>query len=377
MALACLDHHPDPVPPTGRRGPRPLALHLGLARLARDAAEPQAVDPLQAFVRGLRAYWRHPYRRKAAGAPAIWRLGAVRLLDYGPESGLPLLAVPSLVNRAYILDLAPEFSLLGWLAGRGVRPLLLDWGDPGPEERRFTLSGYVAERLEPALDAVLSAVGRPPVVLGYCMGGLLALALAVRRPGAIAGLALLATPWDFHAGGLDPKRFERLARSALASADALGALPVELIQALFAGIDPLQVPRKLARFAELEPASSEAAAFVAVEDWLNDGVPLAAEVAHECLLGWYVENRPARGSWRIAGTPVWPDALNLPSLVAIPARDRIVPPESAAALAGALRDPTVLRLAGGHIGMLVGTGARHGLRAPLAVWLRQIAAMRK
>jgi polyhydroxyalkanoate synthase len=377
MVLVGVRRAPDPGPWPGRRGPRPLALHAGLALLARDAAEGEAVDPLAAFVRGLRAYWRHSYRREAVAAPIVWRSGAVRLLDYAPEGSLPLLAVPSLINRAYILDLDPECSLLGWLAGQGMRPLLLDWGEPGPEERRLTLSGYVVERLEPALDAVLSAAGRPPVLLGYCMGGLLALALAMRRPDAIAGLALLATPWDFHAGGPDPKRFERLARSALASADALGALPLELIQALFAGIDPLQVPRKLARFVELDPASRDATTFVAVEDWLNDGVPLAAEVARECLLGWYVENLPARGSWRVAGTPVRPEVLCLPCLVAIPSRDRIVPPESAAALARALRDPTVLRPAGGHIGMLVGRGARQGLRAPLAVWLRQIAAMRK
>ncbi len=31
------------------------------------------------------------------------------------------------------------------------------------------------------------------------MGGLLALALALRQPADIACLALLATPWDFHA----------------------------------------------------------------------------------------------------------------------------------------------------------------------------------
>jgi polyhydroxyalkanoate synthase len=74
---------------------------------------------------------------------------------------------------------------------------------------------------------------------------------------------------------------------------------------------------------------------------------------------------------------VRPDALNLPCLVAIPSRDRIVPPESAAALARALPDPTVLQPVGGHIAMLVGGGATRDLRAPLAVWLRQIAAVQK
>ena len=59
--------------------------------------------------------------------------------------------VPSLVNRAYVLDLAPGRSMLRWLAERGIRPVLLDWGWPGAAERSFTLTDYVAGRLERAL----------------------------------------------------------------------------------------------------------------------------------------------------------------------------------------------------------------------------------
>jgi polyhydroxyalkanoate synthase len=76
-----------------------------------------------------------------------------------------------------------------------------------------------------------------------------------------------------------------------------GELPVDVIQALFAGLDPLLVVRKFVKFAGLDPASPSAAQFVALEDWLNDGVPLAAEVTRECLRlvaaalgprGWHV-----------------------------------------------------------------------------------------
>ena len=34
------------------------------------------------------------------------------------------------------------------------------------------------------------------------------------------------------------------------------------------------------------------------EDWLNDGVPLAAAVARLCLGEWYGGNTTASGSWR-------------------------------------------------------------------------------
>ena len=58
-----------------------------------------------------------------------------------------------------------------------------------------------------ALDAALHLTGRRPVLLGYCMGGLVACALAQTRGDDLAGLALLATPWDFRAGaaGVPPQ----------------------------------------------------------------------------------------------------------------------------------------------------------------------------
>ena len=372
LAEPGLGGRPRCNPAPRRRGPRPLALHLALAAATRD---PPACLPTR-FLAGLQAYWRHPYRRRLAEPPTVWSEGSTRLLDYGPPGGAPLLAVPSLINRAYILDLAPARSLLRYLAGHGLRPLLVDWGVPGPRERRTTLDDYVTGRLTTALREAQRVGGAPPVLLGYCMGGLLATALAARQPHRVAGLALLATPWDFHADRLTPALRALLAAAADAGG-LLGGLPVELVQCLFACIDPLAVARKFARFGELAPDSPEALGFVAIEDWLNDGVPLGAAVAHECLLGWYGENRPARGRWQIGGQPVEPERIALPSLLAIPTRDRIVPPASAAALAARLPRASVLRPQGGHIGMVVGGDARQQLWTPLAAWLQRIAAMQK
>src|SRR5262249_58581239 len=69
--------------------------------------------------------------------------------------------------------------------------------------------------------------------------------------------------------------------------EALGELPVDVIQALFAALDPSLALRKFLGFAGLDPASDRARQFVALEDWLNDGVPLAAPVARECIGQWY------------------------------------------------------------------------------------------
>lgn len=398
--------------PMRRRGPRPLLLHLTLAMLRSNVslatslhsnpgwpsssaeairralqshdgagAFPEAVlrETLErdaALIEGIAAYRRHPWRREVDDPPVIWREGGSRLLDYGGPAGAAeggdgptLLVVPSLVNRSYILDLMPGAGMLRWLAGQGVRPVLLDWGWPDAE-RGFTLTDYIAGRLERAMAWLGTALG-PVVLAGYCMGGLLAVAAAQRRPELVRGLALLATPWDFHAP--DPER-ARAAADCLPllepAMEVLGYLPVDLLQALFALLDPWGVAGKYRAFARLDPDGARARMFVALEDWLNDGVPLAAPVARACLSEWYGANAAMRGTWRVAGAVVDPRAIDCPAFVAIPSRDRIVPPESARPLGALIPGATVHTPAAGHVGMVAGAAAQAALWQPLAAWLR-------
>jgi polyhydroxyalkanoate synthase subunit PhaC len=417
----------DAPGPLRRRGPRPLLLHLTLAMMrstvsraaslnwkhgwpnsneaiaaairnalaqglggefpggefraasqrASPAAFPGAVleETLRqdaALIEGIAAYRRHPWCRDMPDPPAVWQEGGSRLLDYGTQGGGEgpvVLFVPSLVNRAYVLDLAPGHSMLRWLAAHGVHPLLLDWGWPGEAERRFTMTDYVAGRMERAM-----AVAGPGAVLaGYCMGGTMAVAASQRRPDLVRALALLAAPWDFHAP--DPARAIQAAEMLPLLEPVLAfnhTLPVDLLQVLFAMLDPWGVAEKYRRFARLDPASERATLFVALEDWLNDGVPLAAPVARECLAGWYGANAPAHGEWRIAGLPVDPAALRLPTFVAAPGRDRIVPPESARPLAGLIEGAVLHEPAAGHIGMVAGGTAKHVLWRPFRDWLKTL-----
>ncbi|MBP2311226.1 alpha/beta fold hydrolase [Azospirillum soli] len=402
-----------------RLGPRPLALHLatviptllsssaGLphlrngslpwrAELKGRAAElralvgrtdadgfGKAVDrevrrQLDLFLTGLERYRHHPYRRDLPDPPVLWAEGATRVLDYGgPDlgggpggSGVPVLFVPSLVNRHYILDLSERKSLMRWLAGQGLRPFLVDWGTPGPLERRFTLTDYIAGRLERALLAVVEATGRPVPVVGYCMGGLLATALTLRRPKEVAALGLMATPWDFHAedAGL-ARRAASFFQPYGPLVEAWGEFPVDALQALFAQLDPMMALKKFSQFARMDPDSRAALSFVALEDWLNDGVPLVAAVARDTLAGWYGRNDTARGNWLVAGLSVDPARVTVPTLAMIPERDRIVPPSSAIALARTIPRAQMIRPALGHIGMVVSAGAETGIWRPLADWL--------
>jgi polyhydroxyalkanoate synthase subunit PhaC len=324
-----------------------------------------------AFLAGIEAYRRHPFRRREIKAPVLWREGSTRLLDYGGNAtGPAVLLVPSLINRFYVLDILPRHSLVRHLAGQGLRPIVIDWGAPGSEERDFSLTDYIANRLDTAFTVAARLAGAPMAILGYCMGGLLALALALRRQPQVRCLALLATPWDFHSESAERGRL--LARAAdrlLPLWESHGTVPVELIQALFFSLDPFSAERKFVRFAGLDPEGAEARSFVALEDWLNDGVPLAHGVARECVRAWYGDNDPGRGEWRVAGQRVDPKFLRVPALVVVPSRDRIVPPSSAKPLAAELADLTVMHPPLGHVGMMAAARAPDMLWKPIGEWL--------
>jgi polyhydroxyalkanoate synthase len=413
----------EPEPP--RLGPRPLPLHLAsamngwissraglpllrngssgwrpevvqsLAKLRAELAKnppaenPQTSEPDDRFARavdheihtrladfsaGVHAYRTHPYRRSLPDPSTIWSDGSSRLLDYGPPDGKPVLFVPSLINRAYILDLSERRSLLRWMAAEtGLRPLLLDWGTPGPAERRFSLTDYIAGRLDGALTRACTLASGPVSVVGYCMGGLLALALASRRASDISGLVLLATPWDFHAERM--AQAEALARMVEATGPLLessGELPVDIIQSMFTALDPFMVTRKFIGFSHMDPNSQAAHDFVALEDWLNDGVPLAGPVARECLTGWYGRNTPFRNEWEVNGVKIVPENITTPALVLVPQQDRIVPPGAALALAETLPNASHQTPQLGHIGMVAAKRAKTIVWKPVADWLHTV-----
>jgi polyhydroxyalkanoate synthase len=120
---------------------------------------------------GILAYRRHPFQRLKAPPNVVWSEGTTRLLLHGDGVGRPLLIVPSLINRYYVLDIIPGRSLLEYLDRAGFAPYVVDWGDPGELEREFTLTDYIAGRLEGALDVILERTGARPGLVGYCMGG--------------------------------------------------------------------------------------------------------------------------------------------------------------------------------------------------------------
>ena len=393
--------------------PRPLALHLTLAGtlagrataeasgLAPDlvsvldgsATEPlrgsetsnteqgtavalEAISRLQRMFQGIDAYRRHPWRRGIEEPPCIWNAGSVRLLDHGAANGgQPILVIPSLVNRSHVLDLLPERSILGWMSGQGYRPLLLDWGEPGFGEAEFGVSDYARSPLVAAAEQ--AAADGPVPVLGYCMGGLFALALATLKPELVSRLAVIATPWDFDAPKGTAGMLRNLARDfgedrieqcLSGMGEAFGGIPVDFLQGIFALLDPNLAARKFSSFAALPADSFEAKLFVATEDWLNDGVPLTPQAGIDVLVKWCLENSTMHGEWRVSGQSIRPERVSAPTLVVTSATDRIAPAPSTSPLAERMPSCQLLQIDAGHVGMMVGRRAVDSLWRPLAKW---------
>jgi polyhydroxyalkanoate synthase len=322
------------------------------------------------FMRGVALYRNHRVRRGDETAPIIWQSGTTRVRDYAPASPLApvVLVVPSLINRFTILDLQPKHSFLRTLATHGYRPLVVDWDVPGEQEKNFCLDDYIRQRLLPALH--IAAAERPAHVVGYCMGGVLALALAVLSPERVRGLSLLATPWDFHAGyealGRDGTELEEKLAPWLATEDLL---PTEVVQSIFTAFQPLHAYQKFSSFTTRNQSSSEAARFVLTEDWLNDGVPLPANVGRECFADWGRRNKLAKGEWKLADKSIDPRNVKAPTYLVVPTRDRIVPPESAMALAATIADATYIQPEMGHIALMSSSQAPTQIWLPLIEWM--------
>jgi len=311
------------------------------AGLARDA------------LTGLRAYANAARDPEPAPRPEIARVRGAAIRDHG-GSGPPALLIPSLINPPRILDLDPEVSLAAAIASMGRRALLLDWG---PAEARSELS--VAGHIEDLLQPLLRSIGGPAALVGYCLGGTMAIAAANIAP--CERVATLATPWRF---ALYPQTSRdaliEMWRGAQASAQGLGALPMEVLQAAFWSLDPERTVKKYAAFGRLEPGSAEARRFVQLEDWANGGEPLPLPAARELIEDLFGRDASGSGEWRVGGRTVT-DALDVPMLNLTAGRDRIAP--AATAPAG-----ECVAIPAGHVGMVVGS-ARAQLHQGLGAFL--------
>jgi polyhydroxyalkanoate synthase len=331
------------------RAPRPLPLFLELVRDVSVRDPKLAADALA----GLRAYEQAPRRERPPPKPEIARVRGACLRDHGGQGPVAVL-VPSLINPPRILDLDEEVSLTGVVARMGRRALLLDWGK-ADDRAELSVAGHIEKLLLP----LLRSIGQAVALIGYCLGGTMAIAAANLIE--VERVATLAAPWRFSRYPEPSQQALRdMWRHSKVAAQSLGALPMEVLQAAFWSLDPERTVRKFAEFGRIDPASADARRFIELEEWANEGEPLPHPAAAELVEQMFAIDAPGSGSWVVGDRSV-SDKLSVPTLHLTAERDLIAPPQTAGS-------GDTVAISSGHVGMIVGS-ARRRLHAALEPFL--------
>ena len=318
----------------------------------------------------------------------VWRDGKVTLDRYrsdGTAAGLPpVLIVHGLVGRHTISDLEPGRSLVERLLGGGAEVFVIDWGNPGTEDRYKDFTDYAEDHLGDAVAQIRAATGRPPALLGICQGGVFALCHAARHSGDLAGVILTITPVDFHAdqaeGGEDGLLNLWIRSLPLDLIEDLiderGLLSGRLIGSLFQQLTPARTLAKytsgLAALAD-DPAALDT--FLRMEAWLADRPDMPGAAAKQWLIGLYHRNSLAEGRFEVAGASVDLGAIACPVLNVFGSRDHIVPPACSRALERLVpgADYTALEVPTGHAGVFVSGRAQDMVAPAILDWLAALA----
>ena len=324
------------------------------------------------WLAGLHHVRNQPYTRLSVNYPIVWQCKQSRcyyVKGTAPHNAPPLLFIPSLINRYYILDLNQTLSLVQNLA-RTHHVYILDWTEPRNEQSHEASQEYVTHYLCPLVTYLNQRRQQPVALAGYCIGGLLALATSILCTDAVNKLILLATPWDFHASQRQRYYYAMLTNCNMQRyCSSQPLLPGAVMSWLFYLSNPGKCAKKYQEFLQLDPSSEAYQHFIEVEHWVHDTTPLTRAFAKECLCDWAGQNQLAHGQWHIGKQPINPTLLNIPVFIAAPQDDDIVPYESAMALAPLIKDSTVITPKTGHIGMVIGSKRRENLWDPLTAWL--------
>jgi polyhydroxyalkanoate synthase len=296
---------------------------------------------------------------------------------YAPPTGAPkrapVVLVPSLINRAYILDLEPGRSLVAALAQLGHPTYLVDWGEPGPEDAQEDVGYVLHDLLHRSIDrACRHARSERALLFGYCLGGTLAAMYAALRPARVAGLVTLNAPIQFAKGG----RFADFVRplDVERTFDADGLVPISVMKPAFIMLDPMGHWSKHLAVEEAAAHPTRLARVLVRERWLDESVAMPGAFARDFIRNAYQQDRLVDGTWVVRGERVDLRRITVPVHVVACRRDFITPVDCALALTelvgGAVR-ATVLDT--GHIGVVVGAEGPRTFYPLLDTFFREVA----
>ena len=316
-----------------------------------------------------------------------WRLLHYRPAPGGPRFQTPVLLVPSLINRHYVMDLLPGKSMAEDLVKAGHDVYCLDWGTPGDEDRHLTFEDICDRYLGRAIRKVAKTSPRGKThVLGYCLGGTLATIHASVHPEHIASLLVLAAPVGFEG---ERGLLETWTRSPSFKVSditaAFGNVPWQLMQSAFTMLRPTLSLSKAVHVVDKaihsDPVNANkwdefSEGFRALETWGNDNVSFPGACYVEYIEQLYRNDALMKGTFSLGGKPARLEKIDVPTMCIVFQQDNIVPLENASVLVEkiASTDKELLQLPGGHVGAVVSRSAQKTLWPRMsAFWAKRDA----
>ncbi|ERS10916.1 hypothetical protein Q668_20020 [Alcanivorax sp. PN-3] len=309
----------------------------------------------------------------------LYRQGTLVLYHYLPQTEevyrVPVLLVMSLINKPYIIDLAPGQSLVEYLVQKGFDVYLIDWGAPRDEDRSLRLEDYVMDFLPTCVARVQEDSGEPDVsILGYCFGGLLSVLYATQYPhGPLKNLLCLTTPIDFSGMTLQRAWTDRRHFDVDDIVDRLGNVPAEMILASFDMLRPASRFFSQIRLWDNMWNDEFVTAYRRLDRWSNDQIPFAGECFRQTVKELLQENRLVEGRFQLNGRKVDLGEITVPFMHVVAKYDHIVPYESARCLVHqvASEDRIEEVIEGGHVSLVAGRNAIKRLWPRIDGWLSE------
>jgi polyhydroxyalkanoate synthase len=299
------------------------------------------------------------------------KLRLLRLVDPAgqPFAGPPVLFVPAPVSRYFIIDLQPGKSFAGYVASQGFDVFIADFGEPATEDRFCDLDYYVNGLVRRCVRKVGALTDRAKVnVVGYCLGGTLSLLYSALHPDTVARLVLLTTTVDGDVEGGIPWVAHKMGMAG-ESYDTPRLVPAAEVKSWFEMLAPgtnSVVGRVSDLWERLSDSPDRLRDVRTMASWVDDVVPapgrLLAELYREFGPG---RNKLMTGSARVGDRPVDLSAVTMPVLSVSAEKDAIAPPEGVDAITRVVPHAQVVRLPGGHVGIVAG-------RAASALWQRTV-----
>lgn len=300
------------------------------------------------------------YPRGVTPREVVWQAGNVTLIkfDGNHDSDLtPMLIVPSLINRWYVLDITEKASFIKPLAA--ARPTyMIDWGYPGEESGHLPLSHFYHRCIKRAVRQVLKMTGAEKVdMMGYCIGGTLTYAFSCLEPELVDHLVLLTAPIDFSKAGILKDYADSFPVEEFGQ--AMNIMPGSMLASSFNMIQPMGNYQKSKMFYNKFEKEGFTELYTAMERWISDPVDFPGQAYAELLDDLYKKNLLTKGMLHTAeGRRVDPSARKAKVLVLNAGRDHIAPvvttnlPDSDKGFVKQITIPS------GHIGITTGRNSQ-------------------